>query len=50
MAHKIALASLQCEENALRSEFLPLIRRIIGYWLNRAFERTQTIAEDENET
>jgi hypothetical protein len=25
-------------------------RRISGYWLNMALERTQTIAEDENET
>ena len=24
--------------------------RISGYWLNMALERTQTIAEDENET
>jgi hypothetical protein len=29
---------------------LTLMRRISGYWLNMAFERTQTIAEDENET
>ncbi len=49
-AHKSPIIPLLARADKAQTVRAPLIPRISDYWLNMAFEQTQTIAEDENET